>query len=162
MLTPSTPTAKTPKPIFSIFFRGLGPGNPWKRSPGTIWTHTGPYGSIRIHPDTSQVNLKKIMLTWFDQFCIRLPKIRSGPKKQLFWWQSKLFPFQFCGWCTKYQILGTSFWWFRGHLKFDDLGLLGDPTSVLVGGAPSGDYFSQKSPIWKWETVDFHYFNEKW
>ena len=39
---------------------------------------------------------------------------------------------------------------------------LWDPTSVLVGGAPSGDHFSPKSPSWKWEIVDFLDFNEKY
>ena len=37
---------------------------------------------------------------------------------------------------------------------------LWDPTSVLVGGAPSGDYFSPKSPFWKWELRYFLIFNK--
>ena len=36
-----------------------------------------------------------------------------------------------------------------------------DPTSVLVGGASSGGYFSPKSPSWKWEIVYFLDLNKK-
>ena len=42
------PPPKTQNQYFSTIFRGLGPGNPWKRSPGTI----------RIHMDTSQINFQ--------------------------------------------------------------------------------------------------------
>ena len=35
------------------------------------------------------------------------------------------------------------------------------PTSVLVGGAASGGYFSPKSPSWKWEIRYFLNFNKK-
>ena len=44
---------------------------------------------------------------------------------------------------------------------FPLIGSLWDPTSVLVGGALSGGYFSPKSPIWKWEIVDFLEFDEQ-
>ena len=35
------------------------------------------------------------------------------------------------------------------------MGSLWDPTSVLVGGAPSGDYSSPKNPSWKLEIMYF-------
>ena len=45
--SPPLPTPqKTQNLYFSMIFRGLGPGNPWKRSPGTIRTDTDPYESI--------------------------------------------------------------------------------------------------------------------
>ena len=63
-----------------MLFRGLGPGNPWKRSPGTIRTHTDLYGSIRIHTDPSQVNFQYFvghMLSIFGKVCQRNIKVHK-------------------------------------------------------------------------------------
>ena len=104
-------------------------------------------------PGGSWPRLARFLENWVN----RNAKVQ---KKQLVWWKPKLFPFQFCAGCTEYQIMGTLFWWFRGHLNFHDLGVLGDPTSVLVGSVPSGGYVSPKSPSWKREVRYFLEFNK--
>ena len=51
------------KPLYPPFWTPQGPRRPQeapRESSGTIRTHTGPYGSIRIHTDTSQVNFQQI------------------------------------------------------------------------------------------------------
>ena len=74
-----------------MLFRGLGPGYPWKRSPGTIRTHTDPYGSIRIHPDTSQTNFQYFVghiLDMFGKYC----QTNAHVKRNMFLMEIKVVP----------------------------------------------------------------------
>ena len=51
-----------------------------RESSGTIRTHTGPYGSIRIHTDPSQINFQTILytfLTFFGKVCQKNVKSQS-------------------------------------------------------------------------------------
>ena len=79
-----------PNQYFSMFFRGLGPGIPWKRSPGTIRTHTDPYGSIRTHPDPSQVNFQYLFGHMLDTFVFC--QINPISKKTYFSMKTKVVP----------------------------------------------------------------------
>ena len=116
---PSPP--KPPKPCFCNVFQRFRAGEPLEKVPRD---HTDPYGSIRVHTDpygplSDQFSI--FVGTAFGQHSEKTQK-NNSKKYQLFSWKPKLFLFQFCAGCTEYQILGTSFWWFREHFKFADFG----------------------------------------
>ena len=80
-MSPRTPPGvKTP---LLPFLDPQGPRRPQeapRESSGTIRTHTGPYGSIRIHTDPSQINFQKIFchfLTYFGKVCQKNVKGQS-------------------------------------------------------------------------------------
>ena len=59
------------KPLYPPFWTPQGPRRPQeapRESSGTIRTHTGPYGSIRIPTDPSQINFQKIFGHFWTNF----------------------------------------------------------------------------------------------
>ena len=74
------PPPKTPLPPLGSPQGPKRPQEAPRESSGTIRTHTGPYGSIRIHTDPSQINFQQIFchfLTNFGKVCQKNVKGQS-------------------------------------------------------------------------------------